>query len=559
MNQSKMIILVSIFVLVFMNIHAVNLKDYIFVLEPEIHSKTQETFYKIADRFKENNMEQLSDIFRSFADGGHGTGFLIKDKDGQYYIITNRHVVNHAETVNMVKHNDDGTTVKYEKCPVVYIDNEIDIAFLKFPGNKKEIAGAFELNDIELSDGDEVWSAGFPGLLGRPGWQFARGNITNRRAFVDELLDIKISHVVQHSAPIDPGNSGGPLLVKDTAAPLGYNVAGINTWQIGSRQNTNFAIPAVLIGKTLPKAKEAEHMTGNPSALKEELERNCMILAAELGSENPDWDEVKQFISYSFVGEKGWDSFLFAIKQSDKKTKELWEHSFFNISPIETMRAALYLAFWNLIRKDTEKPSVEFVDINFSDREKIGQSETIRTNFRVTKERVEIVWILEFGHWRIHYTDLDPVVGDVSGKDKGLVSGKTAEGVYPFSFNGIKMFMADLKLQNEALYEQILPDYMRLKKKDSTASIVGIGCGVIGGIAFIGGTIMCFMAINDETYFSAFDNPTFNIGIGLTIGGSLIFGISYYIAPFLGPNSDDILQFMNTHNKYSDTPLNLQR
>lgn len=457
----------------------------------------------------------------------------------------------------MVKHNDDGSIVTYKDCPVVYIDNEIDIAFLKFPKKSDEITDAFEIDDVELSDGDEVWSAGFPGLLGRPGWQFAKGNITNRRAYIKELIDIKLSHIIQHSAPIDPGNSGGPLLIKDDSAPLGYRVIGINKWQVGSRQNTNFALPSTLIQKTIVKVKEAEKTAGDTQLLKDELERTCMILAAELNSDSPDWEEVKQFISYAFVGESGWDSFLTALNNSDEETRKSWENSFFNISPIETMRIALYIAFWRLIRKDSDSPDVAFVDINYSDIEKFGEITRIRTNFRVNDESVEIVWMYEFGHWRIHYTKLDPVLDPLSDEDQEQTLGSSTQGLYPFSFKGIKMFMFDLETENEKLHQKLLPDFQVLLKKRESAFAASIGVGVVGGIIGVVGLIILIEDINSWDYSTSSVDSMFILGTALFSSGTYLASFTRLIYVSLAPNKNDIIRFINTHNKYSDTPLNM--
>ena len=52
--------------------------------------------------FANKNKHRLSKIFHSFADGGHGSGFAIKDDRNKVYIITNKHVVNKAEIVDII-------------------------------------------------------------------------------------------------------------------------------------------------------------------------------------------------------------------------------------------------------------------------------------------------------------------------------------------------------------------------------------------------------------------------------------------------------------------------
>jgi len=48
--------------------------------------------------------------------------------------------------------------------------------------------------------------------------------------------------VIQHSATIDPGNSGGPLLVRTQSNPPEFKVIGVNTWGANYRQNTFLSI-----------------------------------------------------------------------------------------------------------------------------------------------------------------------------------------------------------------------------------------------------------------------------------------------------------------------------
>ena len=181
----------------------------------------------------------------------------------------------------------------YDNCPILYIDNDVDLAVAQFPEAKKVYDRGFWLNMEIQEDGQEVWSAGFPGLLGQAGWQFSRGDITNSRARVPQLIDPKISHVIQHSASIDPGNSGGPLLLKNPRSPLGYDVVGVNTWSIRNRQNTFFSISSKAVRMILDKAKAARDTKADQEKLKPRLVKNCKILAAELGSESRDYGRLR--------------------------------------------------------------------------------------------------------------------------------------------------------------------------------------------------------------------------------------------------------------------------
>jgi len=74
-----------------------------------------------------------------------------------------------------------------------------------------------------------------------PLWQFSTGNVSNAVARFPRSLDdpTMMGPFIQHTAPIDPGNSGGPLLVAQADVPSGFAVAGINTLTGTWRQAAN--------------------------------------------------------------------------------------------------------------------------------------------------------------------------------------------------------------------------------------------------------------------------------------------------------------------------------
>jgi serine protease Do len=384
-----------------------HLKDYIVIVKAELHEKTRDTFLDIAEYFEEEGDEELADIFRSFAEGWHGSGFIVVDEEGNNYVITNRHVVIQSEKVDIEIETPEGKKRVFLDCPILYVDRKLDLAVIQFPDNEKVRDLGLELDFSPMPDGTEVWSAGFPGLLGRPGWQFAKGNITNERAYVPEMADPDITYIIQHSASIDPGNSGGPLLIADPESPTGYKVIGINTWGVFSRQNTFFSLPSSTIQDVLDRAKETELLVEDEQMLKEDLIKNCQILAAELGSEHPDWEKLGHYVSYSFVSESGFESFIKVLEMSSPEEREKWNESFFLYSPVETMRMAIYYLIWMRIQGSDSISNVIYESINFSDLEEVKNLEDIRTNFTVGDETVEIVWSFEYGHWLISHMVLD--------------------------------------------------------------------------------------------------------------------------------------------------------
>ncbi len=156
---------------------------------------------------------------------GTGSGFVIS-ADG--LILTNSHVVNGADTVNVVM--KDGRELKGR---VVGQDPLTDVAVVKVQ--------ASNLPTVSLGNSDTL----------KPGeWAIAIGNplgldntvtagiisATGRTAADVRVADKRVSFI-QTDAAINPGNSGGPLLNQRG------EVIGMNTAIISGAQGLGFAIP----------------------------------------------------------------------------------------------------------------------------------------------------------------------------------------------------------------------------------------------------------------------------------------------------------------------------
>ncbi len=168
-----------------------------------------------------------------------GSGFIISD-DG--YVVTNNHVIEHAEKIDVVL--QDGT--RYE-ATVQGRDPKTDLALLKVDADEElpfVVLGSSD--DAEV--GDWVLAVGNPFGLGgtvTAGIISARGRDIQAGPF-DDFLQI--------DAPINRGNSGGPLF-DGSGRVIGINTAIYSP--SGGSVGIGFAIPSEMASDIIDQLKVA--------------------------------------------------------------------------------------------------------------------------------------------------------------------------------------------------------------------------------------------------------------------------------------------------------------
>lgn len=173
-----------------------------------------------------------SGYFRSISEGA-GTGIVIS---GDGYILTNKHVVEGARSVDVIDSDGD----RYEDVRLVGSDPLNDLAFLKINGAKDlpvaslGDSGTVRVGQKVITIGNSLGqyqntvTSGIISGLGRPVVAAADSTGAN----VESLTDL-----LQTDAAINPGNSGGPLI------NMAGQVIGINTAIVSEAQSIGFAIP----------------------------------------------------------------------------------------------------------------------------------------------------------------------------------------------------------------------------------------------------------------------------------------------------------------------------
>jgi S1-C subfamily serine protease len=178
------------------------------------------------------------DWFHPFVPGndgvGVGTGWVVQT-DPYPLFVTNEHVINDAKQVSLqlLLYGE-----QQWEADVVSVCSKFDLSLLvlRQPEEfKKAMAKRnIKLEALKLSDklapmGADVVALGFP--LGQDALKISKGNIAGNEEVNDNIC-------IQSTAPISPGNSGGPLM---NAA--GTEVVGVNFAKATHGENINYVIP----------------------------------------------------------------------------------------------------------------------------------------------------------------------------------------------------------------------------------------------------------------------------------------------------------------------------
>jgi len=221
------------------------IRNFICIVNRHLHPN-MERYINIVIRELIDDADEQSDnmarMYEYYKRGGSGSGFVYLDSYGNNYILTNYHVIVGAYRLSVTFENERGEKTVYQNLSVVGIDEEADLAILKFPDGQKPFAYGLPILQTPVRDDTTVRAAGYPGIPEKPVWNITRGSVSNSRSF-----PIGMEYwYIQHNADINPGNSGGPLLVEnnDNRSNIRYSVAGMNTFYISGLHGAYYAIPA---------------------------------------------------------------------------------------------------------------------------------------------------------------------------------------------------------------------------------------------------------------------------------------------------------------------------
>ena len=184
-------------------------------------------FFGPRDRSGPNNQE------REYRSQGLGSGIIVRYRDGVYYALTNNHVVDGTTEITVAVKNGNEYSAE-----IVGKDERKDLAMVSFKTDDYYPLAV-------LADSDTVAVGDWAIAIGNPlGEQFS---FSVTLGIVSALGRTggpggNINDFIQTDAPINQGNSGGPLV------NIRGEVIGINTWIAsnitgGGNVGLGFAIP----------------------------------------------------------------------------------------------------------------------------------------------------------------------------------------------------------------------------------------------------------------------------------------------------------------------------
>jgi len=175
---------------------------------------------------------------------GFGSGFIIRE-DG--LIATNYHVIKSAAAVEV----QNPTIGTYRVRGVVAIDRDLDFAILKIADEGLPALPLGNSSQVRLGEG--VVAIGNPkGLSG-----------TVSAGLISQLREEAPHQMLQISAPIYPGNSGGPLLNQRG------EVIGIITARVGDGPTLGLALPINYLRRPLQSAGTVRYSLRDLAQLEE--------------------------------------------------------------------------------------------------------------------------------------------------------------------------------------------------------------------------------------------------------------------------------------------------
>lgn len=196
----------------------------------------------------ERSRGKVADFLLAGAYSSTGTGFFVSDEG---WLLTNQHVVGTASEVDV--RGEDGVI---KKAKVVKADADADVALLKVESRP---AQWLHVQTEEAQMGADVCTVGFPNAdIQGVEPKYTTGTVSSLSGVRDDR------DTYQTTVPVQPGNSGGPLVDMRSGNVVGI-VASILRHDRGA-ENVSYAIKGGVIDRVLASVPEARNAISRPAS-----------------------------------------------------------------------------------------------------------------------------------------------------------------------------------------------------------------------------------------------------------------------------------------------------
>ncbi len=226
-----------------------------------------------------------------------GTGFIYKKSGKLAYIMTNNHVINGADTVQ-VEFNDSDKLIDAK---IVGGDKYADIAVLTIEDS--DDYKAVEIGDNEvLKLGDTIFTVGTPMGTDYKG-TVTKGILSGK----DRMVEVNVTtngaadyymKVMQIDAAVNPGNSGGPLcdvsgnvigvislkIVEDRVEGMGFAIPIEDALNYAALIEQGGTISRPYVGISMVDLSEEYYLWQNRINIPEGVDEGIAVITVESGS-----------------------------------------------------------------------------------------------------------------------------------------------------------------------------------------------------------------------------------------------------------------------------------
>ena len=224
-----------------------------------------------------------------------GSGFIYKKDDKVGYIMTNNHVIDGADKVEVKLSNN-----KIVEAKILKGETYSDIAVLSM--DVKEVLAVMEIGkNEEMKLGDTVFTIGAPMGIEYSG-TVTKGILSGKERLVEVSFTGGVSDyymkVLQTDAAINPGNSGGPLLnvngdviginslklVQDEVEGMGFAIPIEDALHYATYLEQGKNIPRPFIGISMMDVTQTQSLWQYGITIPKNITEGVVVLATQAGS-----------------------------------------------------------------------------------------------------------------------------------------------------------------------------------------------------------------------------------------------------------------------------------